>query len=79
MPIQDKTVTLQGSKAKLTKVELWPQADGSVVMISFGSTLNGGGQPVALDEARIQKTGVSALDNCCDRGLTELRKANGLE
>lgn len=79
MPIQDKTITIKGAPTKLTCVQLWPQSDGSVVLIAVGQSVDGLGNTIQLSEARIQASGVAALDNLCSRALTELRKANGVE
>jgi len=79
MPIQDKVVTVKGIPTRLVKVELWPQLNGSVTLGAIGDTVDANGAKVALDEAKINVTGVGAVDNLVARGLTELRKANGLE
>lgn len=77
--IQDKSITLVGLQAALGQVTLFPQADGSVLLVASGTTKDAGSNVVALKEARIQALGVVALDNLVARALSELRKANGLE
>lgn len=79
MAIQNKSVTITGASTKLTSVTLYPQLDGSVVISAIGTASDGSATPVSLSEARLQATGVAALDNMVARALTELRKTNGLE
>lgn len=79
MAIQDKVVTIFGAQTVLGSVTLLPQADGSVVLTASGTTRDSNGATVALNEARMRVTGVAVIDNLVARGLTELRKANGLE
>lgn len=79
MAIQNKAVTILGAQTALAAVTLYPQADGSVVLVAAGSTKDNLNATVPLSEARLQVSGVAAIDNLVSRALTELRKANGLE
>lgn len=79
MPVQDKTVVVRGSQAVVSSVTMYPQSDGSVVVVVSGATKDAGGGGVDLAQAQIRTNGVAVIDNLMARALSELRKANGLE
>jgi hypothetical protein len=79
MALTDKPITIVAAQTALTKLEAWPQANGSVTLIAFGSTRDGGGNVIPLLNATLNVTGLPVIDNLVARALTELRKANGLE
>lgn len=80
MAIQDKNITLVGAQTAVAQIHIFPQVDGSYVLVVQGITKDGGGAVVTLAEAKLSvPSGVAALDNMATRALTELRKANGLE
>jgi hypothetical protein len=79
MPLTDKPITVIAAQTAISALTLYPQPDGSVVLVAVGATKDSGGSVVALKEARLQVTGLAVIDNLVARGLTELRKANGLE
>lgn len=79
MPLTNKIVTIVAASTKVNAITLYPQEDGSVTVISTGTTLDSNGATVQLKEAQLRVTGVSVIDNLAAKGLSELRKANGLE
>lgn len=80
MPVKDVTLTLKGDRAAVAQVILYPQIDGSCVLVASGITYDSASQVVTLKEAKVPcPAGTDVLDKLLARALTELRKANGLE
>lgn len=81
MAIQDKPITIKGSLTTVSSLSLYPQADGTIVLVASGSTKDANGNNVTLLDARLQVVAgtVPVIDNLLARALTEVRKANGLE
>lgn len=80
MPIQNKTITIQGNSVALASVTLYPQPGGGTVVVAVGATVDAQGNAVPLEAAHVTvPAGVGAVDNLLARALRELRLANGLE
>lgn len=86
MPIQNRTITLNGTDAKVLAVSISPQykPDGTVdhiVLAAVGVTKDGTGKEVVLEnlQVKIQPGQMAPVDNILARALIELRKQNGLE
>lgn len=80
MAVKDVTLTLVGAQAAVAQVVLYPQVDGSCVLVATGVTKDNAAKLVTLAEAKLSiPAGTPAIDNLLARALQELRKANGLE
>lgn len=81
MAIQDKTLTIIGSQAKVTSVMIRPIDASSYEVSVSGSSVDGSGNVVDLDPFHvvILVGQVTAIDNLVAVALTKLRQSNGLE
>lgn len=81
MAVKDKSVTIKGDLARVASMQVFPQPDGSVVIIVAGVTNDSEGRLVALKEAQIgYRPGQNDLvSNLLGPALDALRKVNGLE
>lgn len=81
MAVQDKTVTVKGSDAKVVALQIAPQSSGKIAVSVIGSSNDSLGNEVGLSQLNIllDPGQIAAVDNMLARALIELRKANGLE
>jgi len=79
MTIQNKTVTMLGSTAKVTSFTIYPQADGTFVATINGTVTDGAAFTDQLAATQTYPSNTTVLSNCAAAALTELRKQNGLE
>lgn len=79
MPIQNKTVTILGSSAKVSAFTIYPQTDGTYVATITGTATDGSTFVQPLAATRVYGSGVATLNNMAAAALTELRTQNGLE
>lgn len=79
MTIQNKSVTILGSSAKLSSFTVFPQADGSYIVTAAGSATDGGSFSQQLAVSQSFPAGTNVLDNMAAAALQKLRQANGLE
>lgn len=81
MAIRNKTVEIQGSASRVSLLQIWPQSDGTVVIVVTGQTEDDDGNIHTLEEAQIVfEPGVNdAVAVLLVQALDALRKVNGLE
>ena len=79
MAIQNKTVTILGSTAKVSSFTVYPQADGSYAVSVAGSANDGALFSEQIATSTTFPPGTAVLDNCAAKALQILRIANGLE
>lgn len=79
MTIQNKSVTMLGSTAKLTSFTVYPQADGSYVVTAVGTVTDGAAFTDQIASTASFGSGVAVLNNMSAAALQRLRIDNGFE
>jgi hypothetical protein len=79
MPIQNKTVTILGSTAKLSNFTIYPQDDGTFRVSINGTVSDGGSFVDQISATGSYGAGVAPLVNMAAAALTKLRTDNGFE
>lgn len=80
MAAKDKQIVVKGSEAVVTALQLFPQADGSVVVIVAGGSKDSDGQVVGLSEARGRfQMSDPAIGLLFQIARQALRQENGLD
>lgn len=81
MALRTKTVQINGTDAKVTSINLFPQADGSVVVVVNGVAQLADGTLHSLKDAQLRANPDQqpVLADFLSLGLKRLRVVNGLE
>ena len=81
MPLRTRTVQISGADAKITSINLFPQADGSVVVVVNGVAQLADGSLHSLKDAQLRADPSQrpVLADFLALGLRQLRTVNGLE